>query len=139
VKNKSGTNSTLLLGTDYTLTGGKYVFQSVTDSIYVEMTNTSFPDLTGTKVLRTTCTKVGTGSGIEAAETTGVKIYTRYRTLFIDAPYNTQISIFDINGRLLLSKTINNGENSIPLNNAGIYLVKLTGNKNSFTRKVVIE
>jgi hypothetical protein len=40
---------------------------------------------------------------------------------------------------LIVSKTINTGTNNFQLQSTGIYLVKVTGNKGSITRKVYVE
>lgn len=56
----------------------------------------------------------------------------------INSPYNAQLSIYDINGRLVISKLINNGANNVQLNKTGVYLVKIEGNKGSVNKKVVV-
>jgi uncharacterized protein YjdB len=53
-KTKGG--KTLVNGTDYSISGGKTTFlKAQLDSVYCEMTNATFPDFTGDKVLKTTC------------------------------------------------------------------------------------
>jgi Leucine-rich repeat (LRR) protein len=53
----SGT--TLVAGTDYTITSGKTTFlKPQTDSVYCEMTNATFPSLVGAYALKTTNVKV---------------------------------------------------------------------------------
>jgi Leucine-rich repeat (LRR) protein len=53
-KTKGG--KTLVNGTDYSLSGGKTTFlKGQSDSVYCEITNATFPDFTGDKVLKTTC------------------------------------------------------------------------------------
>ena len=56
-KNKSGAK--LLPGVDYTLNNGITVFlKQPSDSVYCEMTNGNFPDLSGVNILKTTLTKI---------------------------------------------------------------------------------
>jgi hypothetical protein len=137
-KTKGGT--TLIEGTDYTIANGKTIFlKAHSDSVYCEMTNTTFPDFTGANVLKTSNTKVGLTNAIEDMKTLGLDIYTHYKTLTIDLSYNAQLSIFDANGRLVMSKPVNSGTSNLQLQNTGVYLVKLTGSRGVVTRKVFIE
>jgi len=118
---------------------GEYFFQKTfTDSIYCQMTNASFPDFTGANALKTTCTYLMAGTSVENFEKPGVEIYAKYQELYINSPNNGQLSIFDLNGRLVVSKHINSGTNSIQLNNTGVYLVKLTSNEGQVTKKVLV-
>ena len=56
-KTQSGT--TLQTGTDYNISNGKTVFLNTqADSVYCEMTNTTFPGFISSNVLKTTCIKV---------------------------------------------------------------------------------
>ena len=137
-KTKSGT--TLSEGTDYTISNGKTIFlKAQTDSVYCEMTNTTFPDLAGTNVLKTTYTKITINTKIEEKEIKEIEIYSHYKTIYINTPNDAKLSIFDINGRMVVSKSINSGTSMIQLQNRSIYLVKLNSNKVSTIRKVLIE
>jgi hypothetical protein len=137
-KTKSGT--TLVQGTDYTISNGKTIFlKTQADSVYCKMTNAAFPDFTSSNALNTTNTKVTGNTAVENTETFGLEIYSQYKALHITSPYNAQFSVFDINGKLIMSGHINSGTNNFQLQNTGVYLVKVTGNKGSFTRKIFVE
>lgn len=136
---KTQSGSSLIEGADYTITDGKTVFlKAIEDSVYCQMTNSSFPDFKGSDALKTICTKVITGSGTTDIIAGELEIYTQYKRLFINFPYKAHLSIYDINGRLLVSKYIDNGTNTIELPNNGIYLLKLTNDMGSVTRKILI-
>jgi Leucine-rich repeat (LRR) protein len=134
-KTKSG--ATLVQGTDYSLTDGKTVFlKSQPDSVYCEMTNATFPFFTGEKVLKTTCTKVTVNTDIDNVNAIGVQIYTRNKMLYIVTPCNGQASVYDINGRLAMTKEIATGSNTISLPKGGVYVVRLTGSNTPVVKKV---
>lgn len=137
-KTKSG--ATLLQGTDYTLTDGKIIFlKAQSDSVYCEMTNATFQDFTGSDMLKTTYTKITSGTAVTDMNTPDIEIYAYRNTLYINIPYNAQVSIFEPTGRFVVSKPVYSGSNSLQLQNNGIYLVKLIGNKGSVTKKINIE
>lgn len=130
----------LVKGTDYNITDGKTIFfKTQTDSVYCEMTNATFPEFTGSNVLKTTLTKVTSTTAVTTLDASEVEIYSNQNTLYINTPYNAQVSIFETNGRLVLSKDLTSGSNSIQLENIGIYLVKVLGNKGVSTKKVFIK
>jgi hypothetical protein len=59
--------------------------------------------------------------------------------LYIDSTYNAQLSVFDLNGRLVKFSPIYKGINEEQMPNTGFYLVKITSNKEVFARKVLVE
>ena len=127
-------------GTDFTLIGGKTVLlKSQTDSVYCEMTNTTFPDFNGGNVLKTTCTRVIGNVGIkENPDAPGYQIYTRNKIIHIDAPTNGLVSVYDISGRLVAAKEIIVGDNTIAVQKGGVYLVRLNGSHTPVAKKVFI-
>lgn len=137
---KTNGSTTLVQGTDYTLTNGKTVFlKAQTDSVYCEMTNATFPDFTGDVALKTTCTKVSGTVGMEEnAAVPDVQVYARNKTIYIDAPANGQAAVYDINGRLVADREILAGENTIEMQKSGVFLVRFTWNKASGIKKVFI-
>jgi hypothetical protein len=137
-RTQSGTS--LTQGTDYTLTSGKTIFiKATTDSVYCEMANAAFPDFAGSYVFKTTCVKVTGATDIGDLNNTAPEIYSHNKTLYINLAYKAQCSIFDINGRLIVYKPISSGANSMQLPNSGLYLVKISGNKDIVTKKVIVE
>jgi len=136
---KTQRGATLIEGVDYTQTNGKTVFlKTQTDSVTCEMTNATFPDLTGTNVLKTTYTKVLSATAIESKIKQDVELYENNKTLFVKLPYNAQLYVFDTNGRLIVSKPIYYGTNIIQLQNSGIYILKIVGNKEETTKKLFL-
>jgi len=137
-KTKSGT--TLVQDTDYSLANGKTVFlKSQMDSVYCEMTNAGFPGFIGNNVLKTTCTKVMVNTGASYATASEVQIYARNKTVYIVAPYNGKVSVYDINGRPVKITEITTGTNTIAMQKLGVYLVRFTGSFAPVIKKVFIE
>jgi hypothetical protein len=136
-KTKSG--ATLVQGTDYSLTDGRTIFlKSQADSVYCEMTNATFPLFTGDDVLKTTFAKVSINTGIDNINSPAVQIYTQNKTLFVVATNNGQASVYDINGRLAMTKEISTGTNTIAIQRSGVYLVRLTGHNTPVIKKVFV-
>lgn len=63
-------------GTDYTIADGKITFLTAQDAVYITMTSTLYPKFTGTNIYKTTVTKVGGSTGINAVTAQGVKVST---------------------------------------------------------------
>lgn len=137
-KTKGGTS--LVAGTDYTLTNGKTVFlKPQTDSVYCEMTNATFPGFTWSNALTTTRIKVTGIVGIEEiAGTSGFQIYSRNKTIHIVAPTNGQALVYDTNGRLVLAKDIAVGVNIVAMQKGGVYFVRFAGSNAPVVKKVFI-
>lgn len=130
----------LVEGVDYTIFNGISTFISIQpDSIYCEMTNLSFPDFTGENVLKTTCTKIVSGTSSRELLYDKSKIYSYSKTIYIDILYDAQLRINDINGKLILSHHIDTGMNSFQMQKSGIYIVHLVGNSSSLTKKIYIQ
>jgi len=137
-KTQSGT--TLIQGTDYTITNGKTIFlKAQTDSVYCELTNDTFPDFSGSDVLKTTYVKVLLNTAVSHLKPNEFEIYARNKTLFVSLINNAQISVFDAIGRMIVSKPANTGISIIKMQNGGVYLVKLSGINGTITRKIYIE
>lgn len=125
----------LVEGTDYTIHDGKTIFLKVpADSVYCAMKNATFPDL----ILTTTYTKITSTTAVSNLDVSEIEMYSSKRTLYINIPYNAQASIYDPNGRLVFSKELTTGSNSIQIQNAGLYLVNFKGNNGRFTKKVFV-
>jgi hypothetical protein len=128
--------STLIEGNDYIIRNGKTVFRTLqSDSVYCQMTNATFPDLT----LITSYTKIISPTAIPNLNASDVEIYANQNAIYISTPYNAQVSVFDTNGKQILARHVTIGINSIPLQHAGIYLVKLLGSNKVSTKKIIIQ
>ena len=84
-----------------------------------------------------------TGIEISMPELTNYKVYTRNRLLFVEGEldYNTQLSLYDINGRMFYrdnAKDLNRNSIDVTGLPIGIYLLQIEKKGNSQTHKVVI-
>ncbi len=137
---KTQNEKPLVEGTDYTITNGRTVFLTAQeDSIYCEMTNAAFPAFIGSNVLKTSNTKVKLFTTNENILSDDLTLYSYYNTICIKSPFNAQLTIYDISGRLVMNTFISSGANNIHMEGTGVYLVKLTSNLGSIVRKVYIE
>jgi hypothetical protein len=137
-KYQNGTS--LVKGIDYDINNGITVFlKSQPDSVYCEMTNASFPDMTGPDALKTTYTKIFSSTSQKEILTDWYKVYSVHKTIYIDLTFDAQLFVYDISGRLVSSKPLYIGTNCTSLNYTGIYLVNIISNKRSVTQKVIIQ
>jgi len=78
-------------------------------------------------------------SGISDIKTIDFKLYPNPATDFIEVelPYATALQIFDLNGKLVLSKDLKKGTNHLSINNlnSGIYMVKVENT----VKKLIVE
>jgi hypothetical protein len=103
------------------------------------MTNRTFPDFTGSDALKTTNVKIEYATLTEDILFAEPEIYSCNNTILIDLRYDAQMSVFDINGRLVISKFVNSGLNTIQIPNPGIYIVRTHCNEGLFVRKMLIQ
>lgn len=75
---------------------------------------------------------------IEDNQTDGINLYTQNRVLHINMPYDALLSVYDVNGRLIVNTPVYTGNNAIPLNYDGIYVVKMTTSNTVVTHKIVV-
>jgi hypothetical protein len=137
---KTLNGKTLIQGIDYIITKGITDFiKAQDDSIYCEMTNPAFPDFIDSAVLKTTNTKVVLYNSIEKSKINGPEVYSLARTIHINSAVKAQLSICDINGRIVIWKFINTGTSVISMRNTGVYFVRLTNGGSSFSRKVFVQ
>ncbi len=140
------TNSGTILqqDADYSIYNGKITFlKPQSDSVYCEMSNAMFPDFKGDSILRTTNTYLNIEkeeipvSGNELIEEE-ILIYSNNKAIHINTPYNIQVSIFDIQGNLVIEKPLKDGTNVIPMQRSGLYFVHIMGNSDSFTQELYV-
>jgi len=130
----------LIQGIDYTNTKGITVFIKVQDdSIYCEMTNLAFPDFIDSAVLKTTNTKVVLYNSIIKSKIYAPEVYSFAKTIHINSAFPAQLSICNIDGRIIISKFIDTGTSIILMRNTGVYFVRLTSGGSSFSRKVFVQ
>jgi hypothetical protein len=124
---------------DYILNNGITTFLHGQDSIYCEMTNEAYPDFENEDALKTTCIKVTGSQSVNEIFNKEIYLFQENRALHIFTQFNARVSVYDISGRLVANKNIDPGESIIPMQNTGVYIVKLTRNNEVITRKVVIK
>ena len=136
-KTKSGI--ILTAGTDYTISGGITTFTTIpTEKVYCEMTNATFPDFTGTKVLKTKLTTISTPTAVEDAKADVVDIYTQNQTVYLSLPEDALVQVYDITGHLVKAQNCISGTNSFEVPQKGVFMVKVNMNNQSETRKIVV-
>ena len=143
---KTNTNNNLQEGTDYSVSeSGKFTFITIpSDSVYCQMGNNAFPDFKDNNTYKTTSTKIILSTEIEqpviSAETliynSGQIVYVRFQ----DIPKNVRITIYDMTGRLIVSKVAEYMLTTIPLNKSGVYVVRVdNGNSNQMAKVIINE
>lgn len=131
--------TTLVPGTDYMLSNGKTKFlKEQADSVYCEMANATFPYFTNANVFKTTNTKVSLNTGLVNPDMPEVQLYVLNKILFIKSPFSGQATIFDVTGKRVAAREISVGSNSIALQQEGVFLVRISGGRSAFVRKVVV-
>jgi hypothetical protein len=103
------------------------------------MTNVTFPDFNSFLPFRTANTKVTGSTGFKVYDEDGYEIYTSCKRLIINSRSDACLSVMDINGRLLINEKISAGSTNIQIELTGIYLINVTGDMGSVTKKVFIE
>jgi hypothetical protein len=136
---KTETGTTFTAGTDYTISGGVTTFTTIpTEKVYCEMTNATFPDLSGINVLKTTLTTIGAPTAVADAKADVVDIYTHNQTVYLSLPEEALVQVYDITGHLVKAQTCNSGNNSFEVPQKGVFMVKVNMNNQSETRKIVV-
>lgn len=127
-------------GIDYTISDGITIFKTLwEDSIYCEITNSLFPDLSGSNVLRTTFTKLVFYNFLDDLKYQEPRIYSYCKSIYIETPADANVAIFDLNGRLLINTSIHEGLNIIQMERTGLYFVKWRNRDHVFTQKIMIQ
>lgn len=136
-------NLELTAGTDYTVANGKTVFlRTQIDSVFCGMTNSTFENYSsGNYLFITSNLKIlESVSGISEPHINDCKIFVDdFNILHVIAPYSASMSIFDMNGRLVLSETVKSGNNNIQSLKRGVYLVSLSVKGNVISRKIYVK
>jgi hypothetical protein len=124
-KTKSGV--LLAEGTDYSINMGKTVFlKPQTDSVYCEMTNTSFPDFKDANTLKTTNTRI-TGASISVITITTAKNIGSAFSFILQANANNTPVKVDYGNGTLINNTVGTEESTISVSLIGSKTVKIYG------------
>jgi hypothetical protein len=88
--------------------------------------------------------EMDTPNGInEPGLSSGTKIYVSAQTVYVcfneKNPKNARIAIYDMNGRLLISKIANEELTAIPIGRSGTYVVRVEAESRMQTRKIIIQ
>jgi hypothetical protein len=136
-RTKSGT--TLVPGTDYTVSAGKTKFlKDQADSVYCEMSNATFPYFNNANTFKTVNTKISLNTGLVNPDMPEIQLYVLNRTMFIISPFCGQAAVFDVTGKRVAAREIAVGSNTIVLEQGGVFLVRITGGKTVFNKKVFV-
>jgi len=137
---KTESGSTLVAGTDYTINNGITTFKTIpNEKVYCEMTNATFPDLSGANALKTTLTTITLATGVDNNEMDQVSIYTRQQTVYLNLPQAAMVEVYDITGHKIKDEFMNSGNNSFEVAQKGIYVVKVNINNQWMSQKIVIK
>ncbi|MFC0878957.1 T9SS type A sorting domain-containing protein [Saccharicrinis sp. FJH2] len=137
---KTQSNATLVLNTDYILFKGKTVFlKPQAEKVYCEMTNATFPSFIGINSFKTISIKVSSPTLVNKTISQDIDLYTLKKNLYIDLPGNALISVYKINGKMILTTPVFKGKNIIEIPFSDIYLVRIKLNNVIITRKIIVQ
>ncbi|MDH6355336.1 hypothetical protein M2132_001677 [Dysgonomonas sp. PH5-45] len=130
---------TLTEGTDYSVENGVTSFYTTqTDSVYCEMTNTTFPLLSGADVLKTTMTYISETDGIFETGQSGVVVYAINNNICVDVESSSSVEVYDASGVLVKRAELAEGHNEISAPK-GLFIVKVTSNNTAASYKVLVK
>lgn len=136
-KLKDGT--TLAAGTVFTVSGGQTTFHTVpSDSVYCEMTNPAFPNLTGDLAYKTTCTKIQVATAVEKLEESVVRILGGHQCVSVEVDQSAQVTVFNTSGQVIGSAYVTDGSANMVVPHNGVYIVLVEGQAFKHTRKVFV-
>jgi hypothetical protein len=146
-------DSILIEDDDYTITNGKIIFlKPQTDSIYCEMTNSSFPDFNLLPVwnLKTTFFKVSAFNPTsidELINNNGIKVYPNPTNNIIEIilnysfSYDYNVDVYDNVGRLLQTykkgKSVSNFNINLSKFSEGFYMIRIYSTNRYYQVKVI--
>lgn len=130
---------TLTEGTDYSVENGVTSFYTPqTDSVYCEMTNATFPLLSGADVLKTTMTYISETDGIFETGQSGVAVYSINNNICVDIESSSSVEVYNTSGVLVKRAELAEGRNEIS-SPKGLFIVKVTSNNTAASYKVLVK
>lgn len=136
-KLKSG--ESLEAGVDYVVTDGQTRFLTIpSDSVYCEITNPTYPAMTGDKALKTTCAKVQLATGMDQPEVADIKITSGSRCIEVASPYSATVHVYNAAGQFIQSHRKWGSDCRISITVDGIYIVVVDQANERLTQKVFV-
>lgn len=137
---KTAGGTTLTEGIDYTINNGVTTFlKTQSEKVYCQMTNATFPDFAGTSILKTTQATIGTSTAIDSPSAPSVEVYAVDATLYLNLPTAAQVSVTDLQGRIIASTLAENGQSTLALPGSGLYVVRVMAPNGVTTHKVMVK
>lgn len=114
-------------GTDYTVADGKITFLTAQDAVYVTMSSALYSKFTGTNIYKTTVTKVGGSTGINAVTAQGVKISTAGNEISISGlSQGDAVTVANLGGAVVANFHANSANAHVQAAK-GLYIVSING------------
>lgn len=114
-------------GTDYTVADGKITFLTAQDAVYVTMSSALYSKFTGTNIYKTTVTKVGGSTGINAVTAQGVKISTAGNEISISGlSQGDAVTVANLGGAVVANFHANSANAHVQAAK-GLYIVNING------------
>lgn len=133
---KDESDNILVEGTDYTIANGVTRFlQPQQEKVYCEMTNPLFPSLT---LKSTLADVVSSPTGLAELNDDDIRINSVNKTIFIDTKKKGLLTVVDLSGRVIVQENINSGITEIPVINNGVYIVSVSRNGQSNSKKLLV-
>lgn len=117
----------LTKGTDYTVADGKITFLTTQEAVYVTMSSALYSKFTGTSIYKTTITKVGGSTGINAVTAQGVKISTAGNEISISGlSQGDAVTVSNLGGAVVANFHANSANAHVQAVK-GLYIVSING------------
>lgn len=117
----------LTKGTDYTVTDGKITFLTAQEAVYVTMSSALYSQFTGTRIYKTTVTKVEGSTGINAVTAQGVKVSTAGNEISISGlAQGDAVTVANLGGAVVASFHANSANAHVQAAK-GLYIVSING------------
>lgn len=114
-------------GTDYTVADGKITFLTAQEAVYVTMSSALYSKFTGTNIYKTTVTKVGGSTGINAVTAQGVKISTAGNEISISGlSQGDAVTVSNLGGAVVANFHANSANAHVQAAK-GLYIVSING------------
>lgn len=137
---KTASGTTLNPGTDYTINNGVTTFlKTQSEKVHCEMTNATFPDFTGDNVLKTTEATITAFTTIDSPTAPSIEVYAVDATLYLNLPTAAQVSVNDLQGRIIASTSAESGSSTLALPGSGLYVVRVMAPNGVTTHKVMVK
>ena len=77
-------------------------------------------------------------TSVENSKNSSINIYSKNKTIYVESPQSGTLEVFDLTGKICLTRNVNRGLNTFQVNNSGVFLVKLKVNSNPTISKIIL-